>query len=107
MASDKSDDAKIPLTGLLILLTVLGGILYYQQPFKSDRPVNEQQDKVVIVGDKRVQSRLWQDPFASVKAHINAEADSRQSQTVPIAPHPLHPQPKDLPRFPRQKTIIN
>ncbi|MDR4461151.1 MAG: hypothetical protein MRJ67_11640 [Nitrospirales bacterium] len=103
MASDKSDDAKIPLTGLLILLTVLGGILYYQQPFKSERPVNEQQSKAVIVGDKRVQSRLWQDPFTSVKAHKNAEADSRQSQTVPIAPHPPSPSTEGSPTIPQAK----
>ncbi len=86
MASEKNDDTKIPVTGLLILLTVLGGILFYQQPFKSDRPVNEQQSKAVIVGDKRVQSRLWQDPFASVKAHKHAEPTASQSQTVATSP---------------------
>lgn len=86
MAFEKSDDSKIPITGLLILLTVLGGFLYYQQPFKSDRPVNEQQGKAEIVGDKRVQSRLWQDPFASVKAHKNAESNTNQSQTGAKSP---------------------
>lgn len=86
MASDKSDEFKIPVTGLLILLTVLGGILFYQQPFKSDRPVHEQQSQAVIVGDKRVQSRLWQDPFASVKAHKQAEPTANQSQTVAPSP---------------------
>ena len=92
MASEKSDDSKIPVTGLLVLLTVLGGIWYYQQPFKSDRPVNDQQSKVEIVGDKRVQSRLWQDPFASVKAHKTAEPHSNQSQTVAISLQTLSPQ---------------
>lgn len=86
MASEKSDDFKIPITGLLILLTVLGGILFYQQPFKSDRPVHEQQSQAVIVGDKRVQSRLWQDPFASVKAHKQAEPKANHSQTVAQSP---------------------
>ncbi|WP_342348122.1 hypothetical protein, partial [uncultured Nitrospira sp.] len=86
MAFEKSDDSKIPITGLLILLTVLGGILYYQQPFKSDRPVHGQQNTAVIVGDKRVQSRLWQDPFASVKAHKNAEPNANQSQPVAQSP---------------------
>jgi hypothetical protein len=86
MASEKSDDFKIPITGLLILLTVLGGILFYQQPFKSDRPVNDQQSQAVIVGDKRVQSRLWQDPFASVKAHKQAEPKANRSQTVAQSP---------------------
>ncbi|MDT3776371.1 hypothetical protein PJI16_02200 [Nitrospira sp. MA-1] len=81
MSFEKSDDSKIPVTGLLILLTVLGGFLYYQQPFRSERPVNEQQGKSLIVGDKRVQSRLWQDPFASVKAHKNAEPKANQSQS--------------------------
>ena len=86
MSSEKSDDFKIPITGLLILLTLLGGILFYQQPFKSDRPVHEQQSQTVIVGDKRVQSRLWQDPFASVKAHKQAEPKTNQPQTVSPSP---------------------
>jgi len=80
MASDKNEDSKFPVAGLLILVTVIGGALFYQQPYKSDRPIIEKQGKAVIVGDKRAQSRLWQDPFISVKAHINAEKKSNQSK---------------------------
>ena len=76
MASEKNEDSKFPVTGLLILVTVIGGTLFYQQPYTSDRPITENQGKAVIVGDKRVQSRLWQDPFTSVKAHKNAEKKS-------------------------------
>ncbi len=107
MAIEKSDDSKIPVTGLLILLTVLGGILYYQQPFKSDRPVNEQQSKAVIVGDKRVQSRLWQDPFASVKAHKNAEPNTNQSQTVAISLQPPSSQGEGSPTIPKAQNHHN
>ncbi|MCA9421149.1 MAG: hypothetical protein KC592_09030, partial [Nitrospira sp.] len=92
MASEKNDDSKIPFAGLLILITVLGGILFYQQPYKTERPVNDQQGKTLIVGDKRVQSRLWQDPFASVKIHKNAEPITSQSQRVAISRQPPSPQ---------------
>ena len=63
MASEKNEDSKFPVAGVLILVAVIGGIWFYQQPYKSDRPVNEHYGKPLVFGDKRVQSRLWQDPF--------------------------------------------
>ena len=84
MASGKNDDSKFPVAGLLILVTVVGGIWLSQEPYRSDRPVDEQHGKALVVGDKRVQSRLWQDPFISVEAHKNGEEKSNETKTISL-----------------------
>ena len=89
MASEKTEDSKFPVAGVLILVAVIGGFWFYQQPYKSDRPVNEHRGKPLVFGDKRVQSRLWQDPFKSLKAHKNVEEKTNQSKTEAISLHAL------------------
>ena len=81
MQSDTKPEAKLPVQNLILLASaVLGTVLLYEGPLKSSRPVEELSNKTLeAVGDRRVQARLWQDPFDAVLRHVAVEQSDRKS----------------------------
>ncbi len=71
MAEPERDNAKLPITGVLVLATIIGGILWYQAPLKSARPVSPGMEKPV--GAQMVLARLWQDPIGAADEHADLE----------------------------------
>lgn len=88
MSSDDKSEAKFPVQSLILLASaVLGAVLLYEGPLKSSRPVGElSNQKLEVIGDRRVQARLWQDPFDAVLRHIEIE---EQNRNVPPHKHVL------------------
>ena len=73
MADSSDNKPKLPLTSMLALLAVVSGLLVSQIPLKTSRPIGKEAESHVFVGDDRVQSRLWQDPFDAVESHLEKE----------------------------------
>ncbi|GKS59670.1 hypothetical protein YTPLAS18_31970 [Nitrospira sp.] len=90
MAAGDKPDSKFPIQNVILLAGAMAGALWlYQGPLKSSRPVEEfASQKVEVFGDRRVQARLWQDPFDAIVRHLEAE---KQAGQVPHdRPHELH-----------------
>lgn len=81
MPSDEKQEPKLPLQNVVLLAgAVAGAIWLYQGPLKSSRPVEElSSEKLEVIGDRRVQARLWQDPFDAVARHIESERRSGEA----------------------------
>ena len=75
MPSDEKSETKLPVQNLVLLASaVLGAVWLYEGPLKSSRPVEElSSQRLEVVGDRRVQARLWQDPFDAVTRHRDVE----------------------------------
>ncbi|NOU11011.1 MAG: hypothetical protein HOO98_13500 [Nitrospira sp.] len=75
MPSDEKSETKLPVQNLVLLASaVLGAVWLYEGPLKSSRPVEElSSQRLEVVGDRRVQARLWQDPFDAVSRHRDVE----------------------------------
>ena len=73
MADSPNEQPKFPLTSMLALVAVVSGLLISQIPLKTSRPIGKEAENLVFVGDDRVQSRLWQDPFEAVDDHLEKE----------------------------------
>jgi hypothetical protein len=75
MPSDEKSETKLPVQNLVLLASaVLGAVWLYEGPLKSSRPVEElSSQRLEVVGDRRVQARLWQDPFDAVSRHQDVE----------------------------------
>jgi hypothetical protein len=88
MAEPHTDKPKLPLTSMLALVAVVSGLLVSQVPLKTSRPISPDAEHQVLVGDDRVQSRLWQDPFEAVDAHL--EEERKRAQESPGLLHGSH-----------------
>ncbi|OQW35865.1 MAG: hypothetical protein A4E19_15520 [Nitrospira sp. SG-bin1] len=82
MSSDERSETKLPVQNLILLASaVLGTIWFYEDPLKSSRPVEEHSSqRPEVTGDRRVQARLWQDPFDAVARHRDVENRSGESK---------------------------
>lgn len=78
MGQPEREDSKLPITGILVLVAAVGGILWYQTPLKSSRPVGTGLEIQPPVGESRVQARLWQDPIAAAKEHARVEEEAKK-----------------------------
>ena len=83
MADEQNDKSKVPLTGVFVLVALLGGLWAYQGPLQSSRPVTKHAETHVIKGDEHVQARLWQDPFEAVEAHLAKEKEREKDNAHP------------------------
>lgn len=81
MPSDEKSETKLPVQNLVLLASaVLGAVWLYEGPLKSSRPVEElSSQRLEVVGDRRVQARLWQDPFDAVARHRAIEKQNGES----------------------------
>src|SRR5687768_12783318 len=81
MAEQQDEKPRLPLAGLAILVTMIGGLLVYQDfALKTSRPVDKEKANYLSLDKDRVQARLWQDPFEAVATHrINEQKRSRES----------------------------
>lgn len=84
MPSDEKQEPKLPLQNVVLLVgAVAGAVWLYQGPLKSSRPVEElSSQRLEAIGDRRVQARLWQDPFDAVARHIESEQRLGGSEDV-------------------------
>src|SRR5687768_945508 len=84
MADQQDDKPRLPLAGLAILVTMIGGLLVYQDfALKTSRPVDKEKANYLPLDKDRVQARLWQDPFEAVATHrINEQKRSGESGKV-------------------------
>lgn len=73
MADQPNEKTKLPVTSMLALVAVVSGLVISQIPLKTSRPIGKEAENLVFVGDDRVQSRLWQDPFEAVDDHVDKE----------------------------------
>ena len=80
MPSDEKSETKLPVQNLVLLAgAVLGAVWLYEGPLKSSRPVEElSSQRLEVVGDRRVQARLWQDPFDAVARHRDVEKQNSE-----------------------------
>lgn len=70
MAEQKDEKPRLPLAGVAILVTMIGGLLIYQDfTLKTSRPVDKEKASHLSLEKDRVQARLWQDPFEAVETH--------------------------------------
>ncbi|MDA0738653.1 MAG: hypothetical protein O2999_05485 [Nitrospirae bacterium] len=91
MADSPNDQSKFPLTSMLALVAVVSGLLISQIPLNTSRPIGQEAENLVFVGDDRVQSRLWQDPFEAVDDHLDKERQQRkESKVSPEDQHDHH-----------------
>ncbi len=81
MAEQQDEKPRLPLAGLAILVTMIGGLLVYQDfALKTSRPVDKEKANYLSLDKDRVQARLWQDPFEAVATHrINEQKRPRES----------------------------
>ena len=84
---DYREESKGSFPVFLVLAAVVGGLWLYQGPLKSSRPVDGDRQKLHSIGDKRVQSRLWEDPFDVVQAHRRKEFQVSRNRSLPLDPH--------------------
>ncbi|MDT7041037.1 hypothetical protein [Candidatus Nitronereus thalassa] len=82
MPDQQEEKPKLPLTSMLALVAVVSGLLVSQIPLKTSRPIGKEADNLVLVGDDRVQSRLWQDPFEAVDDHLVKERQQAKENNV-------------------------
>jgi len=90
MAEPHTDKPKLPLTSMLALVAVVSGLLVSQVPLKTSRPISPDAEHQVLVGDDRVQSRLWQDPFEAVAAHLDKEKKQVKESHASLHDHDLN-----------------
>jgi hypothetical protein len=88
MADPQEEKSKFPVTSMLALVAVVSGLLVSQIPLKTSRPIAKEAENLVFVGDDRVQSRLWQDPFEAVDDHLDKER--QQGKENQAASHDHH-----------------
>jgi len=84
MPSDEKSETKLPVQNLVLLAgAVLGAVWLYEGPLKSSRPVEElSSQRLEVVGDRRVQARLWQDPFDAVTRHRDVEKQNGELRHI-------------------------
>ncbi|SFN76698.1 hypothetical protein [Nitrosospira briensis] len=81
MAEQQDEKPRLPLAGLAILVTMIGGLLVYQDfALKTSRPVDKEKTNHLSLDKDQVQARLWQDPFEAVVTYrINEQKRSSES----------------------------
>lgn len=81
MAEQRDEKPKLPLAGVAVLVTMIGGLLVYQDfALKTSRPVDKEKANYLSLDKDRVQARLWQDPFEAVATHrINEQKRLQES----------------------------
>src|SRR5947209_3421053 len=67
MEKEETSSSPFNINTLLLLLTVAGGILFASEKLSSDRPAGSAHENFEHLGDQRVASRLWEDPFSSLE----------------------------------------
>ena len=71
MDTPKREASTLQISSLLILVSAIGGYLWYQPPLKTARPNHELVKQEA--GEQRVAARLWQDPFMAAEEHLQSE----------------------------------
>lgn len=80
MEPGQKEDSGLPLSGVVLLLTILGVIFVQQIPLKPMRPFTPQQGAGPrAYGEQVVPARLWQDPFGAVRNYRAQYAASTTS----------------------------
>ena len=70
MAEKQDEKSKLPLAGLIAVVAMISGFLYYEGiTLKTVRPVDKEKATTMFQKKGLVQSRLWQDPFEAIEAH--------------------------------------
>lgn len=87
MADQPNEKTKLPVTSMLALVAVVSGLVISQIPLKTSRPIGKEAENLVFVGDDRVQSRLWQDPFEAVDDHVDKEQQQVRQSRAPDHDH--------------------
>ena len=80
MANENSQDGgsfQPNLSGVLALLTVVGGVWLVSHKLSSDRPVAPAGKERTSFGDQRLESRLWEDPLKNVDTAVEAKAGGK------------------------------
>lgn len=74
MAEKQDEKSKLPLAGLIALVAMVSGYLYYEGiTLKTVRPIDKEKATSMFQRKGLVQSRLWQDPFEAIEAHRQLE----------------------------------
>ena len=74
MAEQRDDKPRFPLAGLFALLAMISGFLFYEGiSLKTSRPIDREKSTNTSLKKGMVQSRLWQDPFEAIDAHLTLE----------------------------------
>ena len=70
MAEKQDEKSRLPLAGLIALVAMISGFLYYEGiTLKTVRPIDKEKATTMFQKKGLVQSRLWQDPFEAIEAH--------------------------------------
>ena len=63
MAEKQDEKSRLPLAGLIALVAMISGFLYYEGiTLKTVRPIDKEKATTMFQKKGLVQSRLWQDP---------------------------------------------
>ena len=71
MEENKQGASALPISGIFILLAILGGMCYYILPLKGSRPITDEIKEQTTSRIEDIQARLWQDPFAAIDKYRN------------------------------------
>ncbi len=59
----------IPLSAIIALSVIVGGIFWIKGPLTSKRPAPADRGERDVIGAQDVEARLWQDPFLAIEEH--------------------------------------
>lgn len=70
MDEKKENKSSLPYPVILLIAAVIaGGVFKYYAPLDSMRPLHDERRYNVQLGEEKVLSRMWQDPFQAVEGH--------------------------------------
>ncbi|MBC8551907.1 MAG: hypothetical protein H8D23_19840, partial [Candidatus Brocadiales bacterium] len=69
MEDKKSGNSVLPISSILVMMAVFGGIWLYKNPLMGTRPTTNTN----ITCEEKVPARLWQDPFVAVSKYKNGK----------------------------------
>ncbi len=82
MEDKKSSSSTLPVSSILVVLAVFGGLWLYKNPLMGTRPLTNTD----ITYEEKVPARLWQDPFAAIDKYKSENKEVRRSlQSTAIA----------------------
>jgi hypothetical protein len=88
MTEKQDEKSKLPLTGLIAVVAMITGYLYYEGiTLKTVRPIDKEKATSMLQRKSLVQSRLWQDPFEAIEAHRQLE---QKRSTQPEEKNDVH-----------------
>ncbi len=82
MEEKPKEGSALPFSTILVAMAVIGGMWFYVKPLKGTRPAVDTN----ACCDEKIQARLWEDPFSTVKKHkkdTNATYRSISNTQIP------------------------